>query len=174
MNGIEGNNGYYIRSSGARVAELLSRHFIVPTIDSAPTEDTTSWQDGDYVVDFRIGEFVRVHNGDEYLFYRLKDLNDGKAFWAEATSSDMSDYYTKQEIDRKLSQIIISGGGGGVEVLSSSQYEEKVNSGAIVDNMMYFIVENDEPFELYIGHFLIGKKGDVGNIGFPYSFPITF
>ena len=56
--------GYELHKTGARVKELLERQFIVPTLDSIPTETTTSWQDGEYVVHFRVGEICRVKIGD--------------------------------------------------------------------------------------------------------------
>lgn len=174
MSGIEGHNGYYLKKSGDRVNELLSRQFIVPTLQSPPTENTLKWDDGNYEVTFRVGELVRVPKDNDYVFYRLKDISNGKALWANATSADMDDYYTKSQIDKKLSDLVISGGSGGVEIVSIEEYENKKNTGSIIDNILYFIVVNDEPYELYIGYHLIAKQGEIGSIGFPYTFPITF
>ena len=172
MNGINGHNGYYIQESGERIVEMLSRQFIVPTLETIPTSETTSWQDGDYVVDFRIGEFCRVLVNEDYVFYRLKDINNG-AVWVEATSADLKDYYTKKQIDDKLAQIVVSG-GSSVTVMTQEEYDILVSGDAIVSNAIYFIVENNEPQSLYIGTFQIAKKGELGNISFPYTFPIIF
>lgn len=175
MSGIEGHNGYYLKKTGERVNELLSRQFVVPTLEEKPNEGTLSWVDGSYEVAFRVGEFVRVPSGEDFVFYRLKDIKNGRAAWVDATSADMKDYYTKKEIDDKIANIIISGGGsGGVELISEEGYASKKENGTIVDNVMYFIVVNDEPYELYIGHHLIGKKGEIENLAFPYTFPIIF
>lgn len=175
MSGKEGYNGYYLQRSGERVNQLLSRQFVVPTLEDRPNESTLSWLDGDYEVVFRVGEFVRVPSGDDFVFYRLKDIKDGVAAWDDATSADMSDYYTKKEVDDKIANLVISGGSsGGVELISEEDYASKKENGEIVDNIMYFIVVDDEPYELYIGHHLIGKKGEIENLAFPYTFPIIF
>ena len=229
MSVITGSNGYYLRKTGARVDELLSRHFIVPTLQEAPTEDTLSWTDGNYTVLFRVGEFIRVQNNDVFTFYRLDNISEGKATWVNLTPADMKNYYTKEdidskefatkeevnnkqeilvsgqniktingdsilgegniiiqggtadlddyynksEIDHKLSQLIVSG-GGGVELTTSEEYASKVENGEIIDNILYFITVDNEPYELYIGYHLIGKKGEIENISFPYTFPIIF
>lgn len=172
MNGVNGHNGYYIQESGDRIVELLSRQFIVPTLETIPTSGTTSWQDGDYVVDFRIGEFCRVLVNEDYVFYRLKDINNG-AVWVDATSADLKDYYTKKQIDDKLAQIVVSG-GSSVTVMTQEEYDILVSGDAVISNAIYFIVENNEPHSLYIGTFQIAKKGELENISFPYTFPITF
>lgn len=174
MSGVAGHNGYYLKKSGERVNDLLSRQFIVPTLYAAPTSETLSWEDGDYVVEFRVGEFVRVQDNNDFIFYRLKDINDNGAVWANATSADMQDYYTRKEVDDKLSKLVISGGGGGVELVSEEEYATKKENGEIADNILYFIVVDDEPYELYIGLHLIAKKGEIESLGFPYTFPITF
>lgn len=173
MSGVQGYDGYYLRKTGERVNELLSRQYIVPTVDTAPTKDTLTWDDGDYEIAFRIGEFVRVPNENDYSFFRLKDINENGAVWADATSADMQDYYTKKEIDDKISKIVISG-GGGVEIVSEEEYAAKKKNGELVDNVMYFIIVNGEPYELYIGAHLIAKRGEIEDLGFPYTFPIIF
>lgn len=180
-------DGYYLQKSGERVSTLLSRHYIVPTLDSAPTSETLSWNDGEYIVEFRIGEFVRVEDGNDYVFYRLKDINDGQAIWADATSADMSNYYTKEQIDDKFDKFNTSGNapggeietvpgifGGCVELISEEEFSNKKESGDLKDNVIYFIVVDGEPYELYIGQHLIGKKGEIENLVFPYSFPLIF
>ena len=99
--------GYHLNKTGERVSELLSRQFVVPTLDSVPTEQTRNWIDGEYLVDFRIGELCRVKVEEEWVFYRLVDIVGGKRVWANANASempDMSDYYTKEETDRRIEE----------------------------------------------------------------------
>lgn len=99
--------GYELHKTGARVNELLERQFIVPTLDTMPTEDTLTWNDGNYVVSFRIGELCRVKVEQEWVFFRLVDIVGGKRVWANANASempDMSDYYTKEETDKKIEE----------------------------------------------------------------------
>lgn len=101
------NNGYHLRKTGERVNELLSRQFIVPTLSTAPTSATLKWKDGEYDVYFRVGEMCRVRQDDEWVFYRLDDIANGKAFWSNANASelpDMGDYYTKDEVDDKIKE----------------------------------------------------------------------
>lgn len=96
--------GYELHKTGARVNQLLERQFVVPTLDYAPNSSTTTWQDGDYVVTFRIGEQCRVKEDGEWRFYRLQDVENGRANWVRVDISempDLSDYYTKQQIDNK-------------------------------------------------------------------------
>ena len=99
--------GYHLNNTGERVSELLSRQFVVPTLDSVPTEQTRNWIDGEYLVDFRIGELCRVKVEEEWVFYRLVDIVGGNRVWAKANASempDMSDYYTKEEVDTKIEE----------------------------------------------------------------------
>lgn len=101
------NNGYHLRKTGERVNELLSRQFIVPTLSTAPTSSTLKWEDGEYDVYFRVGEMCRVRQDDEWVFYRLDDIANGKALWSNANASelpDMGDYYTKTEVDDKIKE----------------------------------------------------------------------
>jgi hypothetical protein len=99
--------GYELHKTGSRVNELLERQFVVPTLESKPAEDTLSWEDGEYLVDFRIGELCRVRENEEWVFYRLQDIAEGMAYWSKANASempDMSDYYTKEETDKKIEE----------------------------------------------------------------------
>ena len=101
------NNGYHLRKTGERVNELLSRQCIVPTLSTAPTSSTLKWEDGEYDVYFRVGEMCRVRQDDEWVFYRLDDIANGKALWSNANASelpDMGDYYTKDEVDDKIKE----------------------------------------------------------------------
>lgn len=97
--GIVNNQGYYLQKSGERVSTLLSRQYIVPTLTSPPNENTLTWKDGDYIVDFRIGEFVRVILDDSYVFYRLNDIIENTASWELLSKADLSAYYNKEEVD---------------------------------------------------------------------------
>lgn len=202
MSGIEGHNGYYLRKSGERVSELLSRQFIVPTLPSAPTSTTLRWRDGEYDVDFRVGEMCRVRQGGEWVFYRLDDISNGVAVWSNANASelpDMTDYYTKQEVDSRLEdkadvtdlpdldnyytkrQVddLISdiespgGGGGGVVYITQEEYDTLKEADSIVERKIYFVTINDEPSALYIGKILIAQREE-GQKGFTYNFPIIF
>lgn len=199
MSGIEGHNGYYLRKSGERVSELLSRQFIVPTLPSAPTSTTLRWRDGEYDVDFRVGEMCRVRQGGEWVFYRLDDVSNGVAIWSNANASelpDMTDYYTKQEVDSRLEdkadvddlgdyytkrQVddLISdieapgGGGGGVVYITQEEYDALKETDSIVERKIYFVTINDEPSALYIGKILIAQREE-GQKGFTYNFPIIF
>lgn len=101
------NEGYRLGMRGERVSELLARQFVVPTLQSVPNNTTKTWIDGEYVVEFRIGELCRVKEQDEWQFYRLIDLTNVGAIWEKANASelpDMSNYYTKEEVDKKVEE----------------------------------------------------------------------
>lgn len=101
--GVTTSEGYHLQKSGDRVSTLLSRHYVVPTLASPPNENTLAWNDDSYMVNFRIGEFARVATDNGYVFYRLDDIAKNKASWQELTSEDLSNYYTKDEINDLLS-----------------------------------------------------------------------
>ena len=65
-------------------AESITRKE-VPTLESAPTEETVSYVNskGDTIA-FYIGDECRVLEDGEYTFYKLYDLVDGVASWDEA------------------------------------------------------------------------------------------
>ena len=100
MSGIEGKKGYYLQKTGARVNELLERHYIVPTFTTSPTEDTLSWDDEGHIIYFRVGEIIRVKTPEGYDFYRVKDIKDDRINWVKIDTP--SDTYTKDEIDVKF------------------------------------------------------------------------
>ena len=163
--------GYHLRMSGERMKELLGRQFIVPTLTSAPTPDTKSWEDGSYTTAFRIGELCRVKENSEWVFYRLQDINNGKYVWVKANASelpDMSEYYTKQEVDEKIAQ-----SEGGVVKLTQEEYDKLTEAGEILDNAIYFVEVDGQPTSLYVGAILIAQKEE-GSQGFTYNFPIIF
>ena len=268
-------DGYKSRMTGERVVDLLSRHFIVPTLLSPPTENTLSWEDGSYTVNFRIGELVRIYEDGFPIFYRLVDLNTNKAVWQRITPSDLSLFYTKEEINTLLedydaiiqnrayltavpSEYVteeelenkkyltshqdisgkqdrihdlptiregaargataiqekdlfekvyskieindllanldaggsvspnppVSGPGvsdpslpsvvGSVILMSPEEYENLVEAGGTYADILYCTLVDDSPYEIYLGTFLIAKKGEAVNAGFPYTFPIIF
>lgn len=101
MSGLEGKNGYYLKKTGARVNELLERHFIVPTFTTPPTEKTLSWDDNGNIVYFRIGETVRVVTSNSCDFYRVNDIKDGIIVWVKLENFDKNNYYTQEEINNK-------------------------------------------------------------------------
>ena len=116
--------GYELKMSGSRVGELLSRQFVVPTLDAPPTSKTLSWEDGKYTVTFRIGELCRVQENGEWKFYRLQDVNGNVAFWVNANASDapdLSNYYTKEEVDEKEDDAFYS----GTYSFNKEDFEEK-------------------------------------------------
>ena len=103
----ENLKGYYLNKTGDRVKQLLDRQFIVPTLDSIPNSQTNTWQDGEYTVAFRIGELCRVKVNGEWEFYRLHDIVNNLRVWQKANAAempDMSDYYTKEEMDKKIEE----------------------------------------------------------------------
>lgn len=116
-----------------------------------------------------------------------------------ATELETKGYLTEQEISGKQDVLVsgvniktvngksllgsgniqISGGtsgGGGSEVIiiSQSEYDTLLSQGNIQETFIYFIKENDTPVALYIGTILIAQKDELGNISFPYNFPIIF
>ena len=199
MNEIINDKGYHLRKTGERVNELLSRQFVVPTLNSTPTAQTRTWVDGEYLVDFRIGELCRVNENGAWVFYRLQDINEGICVWAKANASempDLSDYYNKEEVDRKIEehtpdlsdyytkeetddkidekiQAIEFPEDQSIKYASSEEYDAWKESGVVSDKTLYVIMEDGEPIELLIGSHQIAVK-DLGSKGFPYSFPIIF
>lgn len=126
--------GYELKMSGSRVGELLSRQFIVPTLPAKPTSDTLSWEDGNYIVSFRIGELCRVKEGSTWKFYRLQDIVDNKANWVNANASggaiDLSDYYTKEESESLIKASLS-------EKYSASYFDSSTNT------MLFFASKED-------------------------------
>lgn len=98
-------NGYYLNKTGDRVKQLLDRQFIVPTLDSVPTTSTRTWQDGEYEVEFRIGELCRVKINDTYEFFRLYDIIDNVCIWRNINNVtvDMMHMYVSENGEMVLS-----------------------------------------------------------------------
>lgn len=191
--------GYHLRKTGERVNELLSRQFIVPTLGNIPTEQTRNWIDGEYLMDFRIGELCRVKVEEEWVFYRLVDIVDGKRVWNKANASempDMSDYYTKEETDKRIEEQTpdlsdyyskketeqkISEGVSSIEIpedesirnVTEDEYNAMFEADTLSDKTMYFVSKDDSPIALYIGKIQIAVREE-GSKGFAYNFPIIF
>ena len=72
--------------------------------------------------------------------------------------------------------VIPEGGGGNSEVviITQSQFDSLLSEGKISETSLYFIKDGNTPIALYIGPILIAQKDELGNISFPYNFPITF
>lgn len=87
------------------------------------------------------------------------------------------DDYINNQIENKLGSLDFPDNPTStsvVEILSPEQYEDKINKGEIITNAIYLLIKNGEPVSLYIGQIQIAKKEELGNIGFPYKFPIIF
>lgn len=170
--------GYNLNKTGERVSELLSRQFIVPTLQEVPTENTLSWIDGEYNTQFRIGEFCRVKVDEEYQFYQLQDIKDNKAYWVNTSNSsssgdvDLSDYYTKEEVNDKIDNIEFPE-DESIKIVSQEEYDVLVENNNILPTTIYFITLNEDPVALYLGKVLIAQREE-GQKGFTYNFPIIF
>ena len=191
--------GYELHKTGARVNELLERQFVVPTLSSPPTESTRNWEDGKYLVDFRIGELCRVRDNDEWVFYRLQDIEGISRRWVKANASelpDMSNYYTKEEVNTKLeehrpdlsdyytkdetNQKITEGVSSivipedeSIKNVTQDEYDAMKEADALSDKTLYFVHKDDSPMALYIGRVQIAVREE-GSKGFAYNFPIIF
>lgn len=191
--------GYHLKKTGSRVNELLSRQFIVPTLNDVPTSNTLTWKDGEYIVEFRVGELCRVSVNNKWEFYRLHDINGKIAYWEKANASelpDMSDYYTKDEVDDKISEHVpdlseyytkeeteqkISDSISSVVIpedesiknVTEDEYNAMLEADTLSDKTMYFVSKDGSPIALYIGKVQIAVREE-GSKGFAYNFPIIF
>lgn len=136
--------GFELHKTGARVNQLLERQFVVPTLDHAPNSSTTTWQDDDYVVTFRIGEQCRVKEDGEWRFYRLQDVENGRANWVRVDISEMPDlsgYYTKQETDEQIANKVSE-----IELPDMSDYYTKQqidNKGYLTSIPSQYVTESE-------------------------------
>lgn len=194
--------GYELKMSGSRVGELLSRQFVVPTLDAPPTSKTLSWEDGKYTVTFRIGELCRVQENGEWKFYRLQDVSGNIAFWVNANASDapdlsnyytkeevdekvgsieipkveLDDYYTKEEVDNKIDEGVSSitfPEDESIKNVTQDEYDAMKEADLLSDKTLYFVSKDDSPTALYIGRVQIAVREE-GSKGFAYNFPIIF
>ena len=172
MSSTSRQTGYYLNKTGERVNTLLDRQYVVPTLSTPPSDSTLSWDDDGYIVEFRIGDFCRAEVQNEYKFYRLQDVNNSKAVWAEENKVDLENYYTKEEVTTSISTAIQSI-PKGVQILTIEEFEELQKNDSTETTQIYLVIKNEEPYELYIGDILIAKKSDI-DLGFPYSFPFNF
>lgn len=146
--------GYELHKTGSRVNELLERHFIVPTLESVPNENTRNWTDGEYLVDFRIGELCRVKDNQEWVFYRLVDIADGLRIWQKANASEIQE-------DESIKNV------------TEDEYNAMYDANTLSDKTLYFVSKDGSPVALYIGKIQIAVREE-GSKGFAYNFPITF
>lgn len=167
--------GFDLHKTGARVQELLERQFFVPTLSKAPTSDTLSWKDGQYTTLFRIGEFCRVYESDEYKFYRLYNIENNVADWRSVNTSEapeLSDYYTKKEVDNKIKEISFPE-DESIKNVTEDEYNEMLEANTLSDKTLYFISKDGSPIAIYIGKVQIAIREE-GSKGFAYNFPIIF
>lgn len=146
--------GYELHKTGSRVNELLERHFIVPTLESVPNENTRNWADGEYLVDFRIGELCRVKEDQEWFFYRLVDIVDGLRVWQKANAPEIPE-------DESIKNV------------TEDEYKAMYDANTLSDKTLYFVSKDGSPVALYIGKVQIAVREE-GSKGFAYNFPITF
>ena len=146
--------GYHLKKTGSRVNELLSRQFIVPTLDDVPTGNTLAWQDGEYVVEFRVGELCRVSVNNKWEFYRLHDISNGVAHWEKANASELQE-------DESIRNV------------TEDEYNAMYEAESLSDKTMYFVSKDGSPVALYIGKIQIAVREE-GSKGFAYNFPIIF
>lgn len=160
--------GYHLNKTGERVSELLSRQFVVPTLGSVPTQQTRNWIDGEYLVDFRIGELCRVKVEEEWVFYRLVDIVGGNRIWAKANSSempDMSDYYTKEETDKRIEEHTPDLS----EYYTSKEVDEKLDGKADSDELpdmskYYTKKETEQKIEEGVSSIVIPEDESIRNV----------
>lgn len=191
--------GFELHKTGSRVNELLERQFVVPTLSSPPTENTKNWEDGKYLVDFRIGELCRVKEDSEWVFYRLQDIEGTQRKWVKENASelpDMSNYYSKEEVDTKFEEYqpdlsgyytteetdkkiadgvssIVIPEDESIKNVTQDEYDAMKEADALSDKTLYFVTKDDSPMALYIGRVQIAVREE-GSKGFAYNFPITF
>lgn len=154
------NEGYYLDEYGDRIQELLYRHFIVPTIDNIPNEDTLSWVDNGNTVIFRIGESVRVIEDDIIYFYTLKDIKNSKAEWEKT--------FPKQDIISDL-DTIRENAEKGATALQEHQPLKTINGESIVGEGDITLEGNDGGVtEEYVDN-AVAEVNVKGEDGYVYS-----
>lgn len=140
-----------------------------------------------------------MKENNEWVFYRLQDINGLKRIWIKANASempDMSDYYTKEEVDGKieehqpdlseyytkeeteqkieesLSSIVIPE-DESIKNVTEDEYNAMFEADTLSDKTMYFVSKDGSPIALYIGKVQIAVREE-GSKGFAYNFPIIF
>lgn len=90
------------------VSSLSGKFAETPTLESTPTEDTLTYtpEGGGKARNFSIGQQCRVYEEDEedWVFYQLYDIKDGKADWRIAGSGGTSAYQEKAVITLSSNQ----------------------------------------------------------------------
>lgn len=90
------------------VSSLSGKFAETPTLESTPTEDTLTYtpEGGGEARNFSIGQQCRVYEEDEedWVFYQLYDIKDGKADWRIAGSGGTSAYQEKAVITLSSNQ----------------------------------------------------------------------
>ena len=80
----------------------------IPTLASAPTEDTLTYVNTDGTeVSYKIGDLVRyfdAEDAEDYVFYQLYDIADGKAKWKLGGSGGGGDVREKVKINLTSNQ----------------------------------------------------------------------
>lgn len=80
----------------------------IPTLASAPTEDTLTYINTDGTeVSYKIGDLVRyfdAEDAEDYVFYQLYDIADGKAKWKLGGSGGGGDVREKVKINLTSNQ----------------------------------------------------------------------
>jgi hypothetical protein len=104
MGGYEGTEEEFYESLGtfgdkvemieSLVSSLSGKYAETPTLEATPTEDTLTYtpEDSEEPRAFAIGQQCRVYEEEEedYVFYQLYDIKDGKADWRVAGSGGTS------------------------------------------------------------------------------------
>lgn len=92
---IEGFDSKY---TGKEIEEKLDTVHDIPTLSSVPDESVLTFQDGERVLSFRIGDMARVTDENSttgFTFYQLHEITkEGKAVWKKAVSGDGGDMET--------------------------------------------------------------------------------
>ena len=118
MGGYEGTEEEFYESLGtfgekvemieSLVSSLSGKFAETPTLESTPMEDTLTYtpEGGGEARSFSIGQQCRVYEEDEedWVFYQLYDIKDGKADWRIAGSGGTSAYQEKAVVTLSSNQ----------------------------------------------------------------------
>ena len=118
MGGYEGTEEEFYESLGtfeekvemteSLVSSLSGKFAETPTLESTPTENTLTYtpEGGGESRSFSIGQQCRVYEEDEedWVFYQLYDIKDGRADWRIAGSGGTSAYQEKAVITLSSNQ----------------------------------------------------------------------
>lgn len=94
----------------------------------------------------------------------------------EEHQPDLSGYYTKEETEQKieegLSSIVIPE-DESIKNVTEDEYKTMFEADSLSDKTMYFVSKDGSPIALYIGKVQIAVREE-GSKGFAYNFPIIF